>query len=139
MINIGFRFYSKYHISRRLNWPAPWTKIIRTQKFVHFLDKRIHVGEDVYQHFVLIDSIDDNRIGNFNRLCYVFPKPGHHISKKKDEKTDDARDIGLGLMEHVFRKPKAVEVLMSDKGKWINRCFKEFELKCEWTNGQKGN
>ena len=137
MISIGFEFYSKYHINRGLNWPASWTKIIRSQKFVHFLNERIHVGEDVYQHFVLIDSIDDNRIGNFNRLCYVCPKPGRHISKISNHKNDWGKMIGVGLMEHVFRKPKVVEVLMSDKGKWLKRCFKEFDLKCAWTMGRK--
>lgn len=127
MINIGFNFCSGYHINCRLNWPAPWTNIIRTVKYVHFLDKNIHC-EDVYQHFITVDVVDDDKIGNFNRLCYVVPQAGLH-KNTVSLKQNIAREIGLGLMEHVFRKPKVVELFMSDKGKWIKRCFKEFELK----------
>ena len=72
----------------------------------------------MYQHFITVDVVDDDKIGNFNRLCYVVQKPGNHRNAVS-LKHNCGREIGLGLMEHVFRKPKVVEILMSDKGKWI--------------------
>ena len=129
MIEIGWTCIKRKFVSR-LGWPiGMWGRIIRQTAYVYGIEKNIEVANDVYPHFVMYDNVDDSKIGKLDYNCYVYPQYGKHINNT-DMKMNIGREIGLALMEHVFRKPEVVEVLMmSDKGKWIKRCFKEFEIR----------
>jgi hypothetical protein len=79
----------------------------------------------------MFDNVDDDRIGQFDNLCYICNGPGKHINEKAKH-LNNAKEVGLGLMTHEFRKRSVVNAFeRSPAGTfgWIKRNMPNFKLK----------
>ena len=131
LINIGWTNGSKYQIAK-LGWPVGFPgRIIKQDIYVPGLTKNIAYGNDVYSHFIMFDNINQNKIGELDYNCYVYPKPGKHHNHT-DKTIDIPYEIGNALMTHTFKHKCVVENILTGKhrtGAWIKNHMKNFNLK----------
>lgn len=111
VINIGWTCKGTYYVSR-LGWPVGLPgRVIRPSVYVPGLGKNIPMGNDVYSHFVMFDTVPGDKIGYLDYNCYVYPKAGRHINDSI-KSMDVPREIGMGLMSHRFQKQIVIDEIM---------------------------
>ena len=133
IINIGWTHGNEYSIAK-IGWPVGLPgRVIKPEVYVPGINKNIPLGNDVYSHFIMFDNVPDEKIGELDYNCYIYPKPGRHINNT-DKTINIPVEIGKALMNHKFKKSYVVDALMNSKsgtGKWIQRHYKEFKPKME--------
>ena len=133
IINLGWTQRGEYSVAK-LGWPIGLPgRVIKPNVYVPAIDKNIPFGNDVYTHFIMFDSVPDEKIGYLDYNCYIYPNPGKHRNNT-DKTINVPVEIGKALMTHKFKKQSVITTLMTTRastGKWIKNHYKQFELSLE--------
>lgn len=115
MICLGLKLNNRYVIASVESPNGSWGVVVKPSVFVTYLDKNIQGCEDVYQHFVQWDSIEDSKIGVLDYLCYTW-KAGHHCAKTN---VNSRKVVMDALKQHRFKKENVRNTLINFRGDHI--------------------
>ena len=115
MICLGMTINGKYAIASVIKPNGPFGIVLKPSVFIPYLDKNIQGCEDVYQHYVQWDSIEDSKIGVLDYLCYTW-RAGHHRTKTN---VNSRKVVMDALKQHQFKKENVRNALINFRGNHI--------------------
>lgn len=115
MICLGLKIINRYVIASVESPIGSWGVVVKPSVFVPYLDKNVQGCEDVYQHYVQWDSVEDSKIGVLDYFCYVW-RPGHHRTTTNVNSRGVVMDA---LKQHQFKKENARNALINFRGNHI--------------------
>lgn len=71
-------------INKISTWDSPyalWGVVVRSSVYVATPIRCQFYAGDIFPHFVLFDSVPDEKIGELDRLCYIHDKSNRHFDK----------------------------------------------------------
>ena len=115
IICLGWMCYGKKRIADITSPNGPFGICIKPEKFVPYINRNIQRCEDVYQHFVQFDSIDEDKIGQLDYVCYSWWGKGHRASTKENSR----KVVMDALKNYHFKHQYVVEELRNFRGDHI--------------------
>ena len=116
MICLGMTMNGKYVIASVIDPNGPMGMVLKPSIFVPYLDKNVQGCEDVYQHFVQWDSVEDSKIGVLDYLCYTW-RPGNH---RTTTNVNSRKVVMDALKQHQFKKENVRNTLINFRGNHIS-------------------